>query len=77
MACSLFLSMVMTFAPSSRAARVAQQPPRPAPITSTSVSSVAVISSAGMGSGAISQLCRPWVSGPAEAPLSAMGMPPV
>ena len=73
-----FLSMVMTFfAPSSSAAMVAQQPPRPAPTTSTSQSSVFVILSAGMSSGAISQLCMPATSGPAEAPLSATGMPPV
>ena len=70
--------MVMTFfAPSSSAAMVAQQPPRPAPMTSTSQSSVFAILSAEMASGAISQLCMPATSGPAEAPLSATGMPPV
>ncbi|WP_239441039.1 hypothetical protein [Gordonibacter urolithinfaciens] len=71
-----FLSMVMTFAPFSSAEMEAQQPARPAPMTSTSHSSVPLILSLAMGSGAISQMCLPATSGPAEAPLSATGMPP-
>ena len=67
--------MVMTFAPFSSAEMEAQQPARPAPITSTSHSSVPLILSLAMGSGAISQLCFPATSGPAEAPLSATGTP--
>ena len=45
-----FLSMVITFlAPSSSAAMLAQHPPRPAPITSTSQSFSSVTSAGGSG----------------------------